>query len=152
MWPLWVKVYAVVVATPMVVASGAIALWIVLTEFGGSFEDASSTGAVLMIGVFVIAFIFTAVLFISAIKRIIFDEVEALILAATGHLMLAIPAVVFVIISFIDNQNRFVADVEDTIEGLTLNPETRLILWLVFHTYIALILALYDNTSSELID
>ena len=147
MWPLWVKIYTVVVATPMVIASGAIALWIFLTGFGGTFENPSSPSAILMMSVFSFAFLFTMGLFMYAIKRVIADQNEAIVLAATGHLMLAIPAMVFVMVAFLDNTNRFVSNLENGFQDIRFNFSMQLVLWMAFHTYLGLILALYDNTS-----
>ena len=147
MWPQWAKFYGVFVSVPMAFFSLGIVGWIIATSFGGLFEDVTGPGVIIMSAVFVIAFLFTAWLFAVSAQRLWTNQTEALIFSSTGHLMLAIPAIVFTMIGFMRNENVYVANLEESVESFELNWQASLVLWMVVHTYLALWLAMADNTS-----
>lgn len=147
MWPLWSKVYAAFVAVPMIFVSIGIAFWIVRTNLGGALDNMTGISVTITIGVFALAFLFTGWLFGLAVQRVVTDQAEALVFAATAHLMMAIPAIVFTIIAFVQSETLYLADLQRLINDAELNRESSLLFWMVSHTYIGLFLAMADNTS-----
>ncbi len=147
-WPLWVKIYAVIVGAPMVAVSLALTLWIVLIGFGDTLTAANLVGRLLISGVYIIAFMTTAGLFFIGVRRIIFNKSEALLYAATGHLLLSMPAAMFAAVSYLRQPNIFINDLIATFNEVALNQPSRLLLWIVFHTYLALWLSLSDRTGT----
>ena len=147
MWPTWSKVYTGLIATPMFFVSLGIAFWIFSTNLGGALDESGWVANTITIGVFVLAFLFTAWLFALAVQRVLTDETEALVFAATGHLMLAIPAMVFSMIAFGQNQNLYLAEVQAFLSDAEVSDEVILLAWMLVHTYIGLLLAMADNTT-----
>lgn len=146
-WPLWTKIYAVIVGAPMVAVSLVLILWIVLMGFGDTLATTNSVGRWLISGVYVVAFVTTAWLFFMGVRRIVLDKPEALLYTATGHLLLAMPAAMFAIVSYIRQPLPFISDLNRTIDDGSMTQPTRFLLWVVFHTYLALVLSLSDRSS-----
>lgn len=143
-WPLWTKIYAVVVGVPMVGISLALTLWIVLLGLGDAIDAPSTLGRMLIAGVYLVAFITTAWLFAASIWRIVTQRSEALLYAATGHLLLAMPAGMFVAVSYVRQPIDFINDIDGVLDGEPLNQAVRFVMWVVVHTYFALFLSLSD--------
>lgn len=147
MWPTWSKVYTAMIATPMIFLSLGIALWIVRTNLGGSLDESVGSTGTITVAVFMLAFVFTAWLFALAVQRVLTEKPEALVFAATGHLMLSIPAMVFSVIAFVQNDTLYLAELQNAVEALEPTSEAVLLLWMLFHAYMGLFLAMADNTS-----
>lgn len=145
-WPLWAKVYAVIVGAPMIGVSIGIAVWLVLTRFGGLMEDSPWLASLLLTAASLTNFALGAWLFYTSVQRLVARQSEALLLAATGHLLLAIPTLVFIAVSFVVNHQRFINDLTYSVSDGQLSTELKMIIWSLFHVYLALFLALADNT------
>ncbi|PJF44599.1 MAG: hypothetical protein CUN55_03120 [Phototrophicales bacterium] len=146
-WPLWTKIYAVIIGAPMIAVSLALVLWIILIGFGDTLATSSFLGRRLVSTVYIVAFLTTAYLFYIAVRRIIFDQPEALLYAATGHLLLAMPAAMFSVVSYARQPVSFINNINRALDDVTLNQPMRFLLWVVFHTYLALWLSLLDRSS-----
>lgn len=146
-WPLWAKIYSVVVAIPMIPAALFIAIWLVQSRFGGLIQEDVLIGAVLLMSSFVAAFAVGAWLFFIGAKRVWKQWPEALMFAATGHLMVALPAVVFLGALYSSDSRSFVVDVGKALSTTTPNREVALISWTLLHVYAALVVGLADNTT-----
>lgn len=145
-WPRWVKIYSVVVAIPMIPIALLVAVWLVQSRFDGLLRDDALVGAILLTVSFVAAFAVGAWLFLIGAKRVWQQWPEALMFAATGHLMVALPAAVFIGALYSSDSRTFMVDIDNAVADGTFSRELILIAWTVIHVYAALVVGLADGT------
>jgi len=145
-WPLWAKIYAVVIGSPMVAVSIGIAIVLPLNRFGGLTEDTEMLGAIMFTAAFIVTFLMAAWLFFISIVRTVNRHVEALTFAATGHLIIGAPALVYLTVSFVQDDEAFFNKLSFAAGDLDFIVEFKLICWVIFHFYFALFLAINDTT------
>jgi hypothetical protein len=145
-WPFWAKVYAVTLGAPMVAVSLGLGFWLVLTQFDGLLRNKPLAPSLMLMLSSLVNFGFGAWLFYASVRRTIEREPEALTFAATGHLLIAVPALVFVIVSLFVNPERFINAIFYALRDWHLILELRLIVWVAINIYLALVLALADNS------
>ena len=145
-WPLWAKIYAVVVGAPMVALSIGIAIVMPLNKFGGLTENTQTIGVVMFTSAFIVTFIMAAWLFFSSVLRTVNRHIEALTFAATGHLIIGAPALVYLVVRFAQDDEAFFNKLSFAAGDLNFITEFKLICWVIFHIYFALFLAVNDPT------
>lgn len=145
-WPLWVKMYMVLIAAPMIALSLGINLWLIRSRFDGLLTDSPLIAVIMLLGATLLNFLAGAWLFYVAIWRTLNHQPEAPTFAATGHLLLAIPPLVFAIVSFAVDHVYFLDSLYYTLSRDKNSLELYLIIWIAFHVYLGLILSLADNT------
>ncbi len=148
-WPLWAKVYAVVVAAPMIGVCLGLSYWFVKTRIGGAVADGPPLALWTLLGTLVVAFVVSGILFGISVNRMIAEDAEALLFAATAHVLIAIPALVFLLVQLAYDSNRFLDELYYAFARREFILEFKLAIWLVFHIYMAVVVALADNTSPE---
>ncbi len=149
-WPLWAKVYAVVVGAPMVSVALGLALWLTLTRFDGALIDRPVVASWILIVTVFLNFLTAAWLFYVAIRRTVAGQPEALILAAAGHVLVTIPPLVTLMVGFVLDAEQLLHALSSAVTDRTFVLELKLIVWVLLHTYLALFLSLADNTSRVL--
>jgi hypothetical protein len=145
-WPLWAKIYAVIIGAPMVAVSIGVAIVMPLNRFGGLTEDSETLGVVMFTAAFVVTFLMAAWLFFIGIVRTVNRHIEALTFAATGHLIIGAPALVYLVVRFAQDDEAFFNKLSFAAGDLNFIIEFRLICWVIFHIYFALFLAVNDTT------
>ncbi len=144
-WPLWIKIYAVVVGGPMVGICLGLALWAFSSRFAGFLDDADETAILLLIIASAMLLGLGAYLFFSGVWGVVNNRSDALLMAATGHLIVTGPAITLLTVAYFRNQERFINDlVSATANGFS-GTEIRLLAWIIFNIYLALILSLADQ-------
>lgn len=147
-WPLWSKIYGVTVAAPMIAVCVGLAFWFVTTRIGGTVSDGPAAAVWTLIGTLAVAFVAAAWLFFLAVQRMIGEQNEALLFAATAHILIATPALVFLLVSLFHDPNRFVDEIYYAVVRRNFVIELKLALWMTIHIYLGTILALADRTST----
>lgn len=145
-WPLWAKIYAVVIGAPMVAVSIGVAIVMPMNRFGGLTEDTEMLGVIMFTGAFIVTFLMAAWLFFIGIVRTVNRQVEALTFAATGHLIIGAPALVYLVVSFLQDDEAFFNKLSFAVGDSDFIVEFKLICWVIFHFYFALFLAINDTT------
>jgi len=145
-WPAWARIYAFVVALPLIFVLAVLAIWIFPSRFGGLLEDYQPTGVTLLSMAFAISFLSGAYLFFAAFRRIINHQPESLAIASTGHLVITAPAVAILVVEYLRNSVVFLSEMADLFESGSLTWHWLLIAWLLLNIYASLFLALSDNT------
>lgn len=145
-WPMWAKIYSVVVAIPMVPTALLVAFWLVQSRFDGLIRDDVFVASLILMGSFVAAFGVGAWLFFIGAKRVWQQWPEALMFASTGHLMVALPAAVFLGALYSSDSRQFLVDIGNALADANPSREVVLIAWVLVHVYAALVVGLADNT------
>ncbi len=146
-WPLSAKIYAIGVGVPMIAISLTAAFWIFQTRFGGFINSRPVLAVLILMLAFAGTLVMAAWLFYIGVRRTITQEPEALIFAATGHLLSAIPAMVLLFVAFLRDYQGFVYDVQTAVAQRDFTLEFTFISWMLIHVYLALLLSFLDNTS-----
>lgn len=144
-WPLWIKIYAVLLGGPMVGVCAGLAVWIFSSQFGGLLDDADQTATLLLMIASAMLLGLGAYLFFSGVWGVVNNRSDAILMAATGHLIVAGPAITLLSVDFFRNQERFVNDLVSATANGFAGTEFRLLAWVIFNIYLALILSLADQ-------
>jgi hypothetical protein len=147
-WPLWAEAYALVVAGPLTVVSMGLMVWLVLRQ-RDTLTD-GYIGPLLIIIAFLSSFFIAALLFLDATRRVLNKKAEALSYASSAHLMLTLPAATYLLVGFFQEREFFINDLVRVFHTGEMNIDALLLVWLILHTYFALVLALADHTSRYL--
>lgn len=131
----------------MIGISLGLSLWVISSRFGGLLEGAAPLGITLLTVASTLSFWAGAFLFFSGVWRMVDEKGEALIMASTGHIIVAFPAITLLVVDFLRaGQESFVNELVDAVDRGAFVPEFRLVVWIVFHVYVALFLALADHS------
>jgi hypothetical protein len=144
-WPLWIKIYSVVVGGPMVGICLGLAIWVFTSRFGGLLDNADGTATLLLMVASAMLLCLGAYLFFTGVFGVVNSKVDALLMLATGHLIVAAPGITLLLVDFLRNQDRFLHRLVNAVDDGFIVAELRLIGWVLFHIYLAMILALSDR-------
>lgn len=129
----------------MVGICSGLAVWIFSSRFGGLLDDADTTATLLLMIASAMLLGLGAYLFFSGVWSVVNNRADALLMVATGHLIVTGPAITLLMVDFFRNQEGFINDMVTATENGLTGTEFRLLAWVLFNIYFALILALADS-------
>lgn len=144
-YPLWIQIYTATVAAPMSAAAVGLAVWMNRTLAGGLLEGYRREGVVLMLGAFTLSLLFAAALFFAGFYRAVRQKNDALLLAATGHLIVVAPAITMLVLDYLRNAEAFWQQLGSPLNGKGWALHWSLLVWILIHVYTALAVSLADK-------
>lgn len=120
-------------------------VWVFSSRFGGLLDDADMTATLLLMIASAMLLALGAYLFFTGVWAVVNNRTDALIMTATGHLIVAGPAITLLIVDFFRNQERFINELVSNANAGFTGSVFRLLAWVIFNIYLALILSLADS-------
>jgi hypothetical protein len=151
-WPWWAKTYAILIGIPMIGVSLGTGVWLVTSRIDGLLTDRPTVALYMLMSTIALTFGFAAWLFYAGIVRVFTGKTEALNFTATAHLLLGVPAMVLLVALGLRNHKLFLDDLTFALSQRDMALEFRLMIWMAFHMYLAVLLSFADNTGDRLAD
>lgn len=149
-WPNWAKAYVYIVAAPFAVLSFGLLVWSLMDQL--TVFSSGLAGAILLMISFMMSFILSGILFVTAVERVWHQKSEALSFAASGHLMLMMPGMFLLLTGFFRENAAFLNGFERFLDEGQLTIDVVFMIWVITNTYLALILAMADNSARFVVE